>query len=135
MSEIPVGPELDREVAELVMELQIIHASKSRPAICHGSKVCWGAWIDTGESHEWGPVVKDVPPYSTEIGATWLVVEKMTGKGLRMELDFEKWPPEKDWDCTFSGQVGDDYLFGRASADTAPEAICRAALAAIGDVT
>lgn len=68
-----------------------------------------------------------VPHYSTDIAAAWLVVERMTSQGWWLEIDHGG----VDWKITFYG-LGDDP-FPTERADTAPEAICRAALEAVAE--
>ena len=68
-----------------------------------------------------------VPPYSTDIGAVWEVVEKL---GLAFELG---WLPEDkgfNWDASFGEKRGSEA--GTTTyASTAPHAICLAALKAV----
>jgi hypothetical protein len=84
----------------------------------------------------------NVPPYSTDIAAAWLVVEKLTAEGYWMSL--EGWDKntllEASWTASFwcdrgacsvhGGPSDSGHGSGDVSADTAPLAICRAALAA-----
>ena len=70
--------------------------------------------------------VDPVPFYSTDLLAAWLVVEHMLTQGYRFELVYEKTPPEADWGALFSAHDGAGYGLG----ETAPLAICRAALKA-----
>ena len=69
------------------------------------------------------------PRYSDEIAAAWQVVEKMRELGW--------WPSmylagRKSWRVYFHGHDPAHLASHAASADTAPEAICLAALAAVG---
>jgi hypothetical protein len=78
---------------------------------------------------DWGIL----PHYSTEIGDAWLVVEKLysDGIGTTFSLSRSLGVEKSRYRVGFSQNV-----FGRddgwAYADTAPLAICRAALAACG---
>lgn len=89
---------------------------------------------------EWKPTEKDflrghVPDYSTSIEAAWQVVEK-----IKNDLDPRKriWTPQiystlKIWRCEFTladDRASDDITFYSGEAETAPHAICLAALKA-----
>ena len=67
-----------------------------------------------------------VPYYSTDIAAAWEVVDKMI---IRTPYECYLEHQTHGWMCTFRhpGVIG-----GYAHEKTAPEAICRAALKAIG---
>ena len=70
------------------------------------------------------------PRYSDEIAAAWQVVEKMREQGWWVEVrsDYNATVPLTRTICAFGkGQVCEF-----AEADTAPEAICLAALAVVG---
>jgi hypothetical protein len=74
-----------------------------------------GVWkFEPGLAWLWSP--------STDITAAWQVVEKL--KAIKPILNYE--PHPNKWYMRFNG--GEFY-----SADTAPLAICRAALIAVGD--
>jgi hypothetical protein len=108
MNEIPVGPELDRAVAERVMGFTpLLHDFGS-------------AW--EGDDNE---ICESIPPYSTSIAAAWLVVEKMATLGHRLCLLQVR--DRLRWHADFLRER--EYM---GSGQTAPEAICRAALAALG---
>lgn len=100
--QMPAGPELDAIIAEKVMGWKRVPGTES------------GAWMDPctndGRMGSWSP--------STDIAAAWEVVEK-----LKLSLI----PTNKGWIVSqhhlFEGPFGED--------ETAPLAICRAALAAI----
>jgi hypothetical protein len=67
------------------------------------------------------------PHYSTDIAAAWQVVEKM-----EQRLDLCWLGPGDVWVAVL-GNGEEDYQYGDAMAPTAPLAICRAALKAIGE--
>ena len=71
---------------------------------------------------EAGWVKEFAPAYSTDIAAAWLVVEKCEYFNIERENKFVG-----TWQC----DVVIDVRGGSASADTAPLAICRAALKAV----
>lgn len=64
-----------------------------------------------------------VPHYSTDIAAAWGVVERMRDDDWRVDL----WVDEDGWWVRFTRFL----QVGYECADTAPEAICRAALKAM----
>lgn len=69
------------------------------------------------------------PHYSTDIAAAWLVVEAMEARGSALELvdRIHLSGTGERWWCCFKGK-----MWGQPEkADTAPLAICRAALAAL----
>ena len=98
--------ELDREVAEKVMGWRIPET-----------------WLYSEMGHD-GEVLREVPLYSSSIEAAWLVMEKMREKGWSFGCSCI--PTDDTWIANF----GSIYI----SAPTAPEAICRAALAALAAV-
>lgn len=101
------GRELDALVAEKVMGLMMIDGKEKYPC----------------DSSSKGYILTDPEPYSTDIAAAWLVVEK-----LRDTLHV-------NWDiCSDStswwAKIGN--LETLKAADSAPLAICLAALKAVG---
>ena len=102
------GPELDRLVAEKVMG--------------------WKKWSTTGD-HLWTAAdsrVRSLRPEdawafnpSTNIAHAWEVVEKLIDKDPNIGIDCDG-----NWACSLWNHV--------ARADTAPHAICLAALKAVG---
>ena len=138
------GRELDALVAEKVMGWDG----------CHSIHYCEDTWYNycknpgcyaTGADEDemigsWDggeppiPGCKGYPPYSTSIAEAWLVVEK-----------FDTWEVHRWYDPKYKRYDGDFYvscyltkhdpeMFGEATADTAPLAICRAALKAAESV-
>jgi hypothetical protein len=71
-----------------------------------------------------------LPHYSTDIAAAWLVVEQMIKASTNGDFHLEHLGPkdEGDWTC---GTCRDDPSTW-ATADTAPLAICKAALKSVG---
>lgn len=69
---------------------------------------------------EWGVL----PKYFTEMGDAWLVVEALRGRGLHLQMNDTLSGYRARF---FTADDGAYYQFG----ETAPEAICRAALAAM----
>jgi hypothetical protein len=108
VTELQAGPEMDRAIVERLM-------AKEPP----------GPLVDFVRTEEGLKAV--YPNYSTDIGAAWLVVEKMREQTHFINVEWTDskwycriiWPPFGEWH-----QIAN-------SADTAPLAICRAALAAL----
>jgi hypothetical protein len=65
--------------------------------------------------------------YSTDISAAWQVVEKLTAGGLSVSVVNECHPGQ--W-CVLV--IDDGCVYDSSTADTAPFAICMAALKAVG---
>lgn len=76
---------------------------------------------------------KTIPPYSSDIAAAWQVVEKLFQLGFDLYLETFK-DDEDNPQCRVSFQQIDnqDKGSGPIYADTAPHAICLAALKAVG---
>jgi len=70
-----------------------------------------------------------VPHYSTDIAAAWLVVERMKDNGCSLQLHWEA-GRSRQWVADFV-EESDEEFTGEQLGDTAPLAICRAALAAV----
>lgn len=115
--ELAAGRELDALVAERVMGWRSIGSDgistfgdpPNDPLDLSG----------TGDGHF------HVPRYSTDISAAWEVVEK--AKDWRITIDGGEYHGDS-WGVKIANNDGYFYGFG----DTAPLAICRAALAAVG---
>ena len=123
------GRELDALVAERVMGLDVVMNPES--AMCVGCRVSGGgAWVVIEyDYHEWGHKVVRPLPYSTDIAAAWEVVEKLEADGIgRLELVRLGWDWNRVWRATFFSTALTEGVTGKA--DTAPLAICLAALLA-----
>jgi hypothetical protein len=110
---ILLGLELDKAVAEKVMELETSQCTDTRD---------WYVFTNDNRSSL-------MPPYSTQIAAAWQVVEKLAARGQRIELSYDP-DANGDWWCCFiwlSVQEDDNYVGGVG--DTAAEAICRGVVA------
>lgn len=108
------GRELDAEVAERVLGYTLDYEFAD---MYFDGAPCVKELRD--QYDEWGVL----PKYFTEMGDAWLVVEALRGRGLHLQMN-----------DTLSGYrarffTADDGA--QATAPTAPEAICRAALAAM----
>lgn len=74
------------------------------------------------------------PPYSTAIAAAWLVVEKLIKDGFYPDLISGENPGGFYWNCelhTANDEEHPDNPY-QVCGDTAPHAICLAALKAVG---
>jgi hypothetical protein len=67
----------------------------------------------------WKSISPDVPKFSTDVSAAWEVVNKFSPLHLFI---LERDPNDLEWNCSFNAKHGIGF------ADTAPLAICRAAL-------
>ena len=106
------GREMDALVAEKVMGWKRVpHA---HPEI----EAAGGMWLTPR-----GP--RMCPAYSTDIAAAWGVVEWFTRRSYTVALHTTH---SDGWVCSIRGAL----LADTAQAPTAPLAICRAALAAVG---
>ena len=78
-------------------------------------------------------VTIELPPlYSSSIRHAWMVVETMRTRGFLVRV--EDW--DDFWEAEFAGPKGaklKDVKGGFSEANTAPEAICRAALEAVNE--
>jgi hypothetical protein len=116
------GRELDALVADKVMGLSVRQVVGYAEYIKGRDVAYTGEWIyDTDEPYD---LAIEVPYYSTDIAASWEVVEKMR-PSYRFNL-FEY----SCYEAQFR-KLGDQYIaVGRAQA--VPHAICLAALRACG---
>lgn len=124
------GPEMDAHVAVRVMEL--VRAPGNDPSL-DGN----GVWLPKSNlpctaatehyRHSYGI---NLPPYSTDIAAAWLVVEKVTAEWW---LEINQ-PSLGCWRVmlTKHGHEAQGTFDYEAASGSFPEAICRAALAAVG---
>ena len=113
-SDTNAGRELDALIAEKVMKTFI--PAGSNPTLRDD------AWINETGYFVWEP-----PPYSTSIADAWLVVEKLSALGMSVQVSLEQNRP-----CCCLAIQKDGQIIGEC-ADTAPLAICLAALKAVGD--
>lgn len=105
------GRELDALIAEKVMGTFI--PAGSNPSLRDD------AWLN-----ERGYLVWEPPPYSTDIAAAWLVVEKLKQSYDIVDILFAN--------HYVSCKVWKDFMIAEEDAETAPLAICLAALKAVG---
>lgn len=109
------GRELDALIAEKVMGLAVLN----------------GQIFRYDKSYEKGDIATAVgcpiPSYSTDMAAAWEVVEKLEGINI-----FKDYPEKNEWHVSFlmCDDFGCDDLC--TSSNSAPHAICLAALKAVG---
>lgn len=121
------GIELDALIAKHVMGLRVLKT---------GDYLWWVQGGDGGEG-EALPKPFPIPAYSSDIAAAWSVVERV--QRLPRECDFRllrlNWGGWLSWCAGFgfiaTGQ-GEATVLSEGRADTAPHAICLAALRAVG---
>lgn len=73
--------------------------------------------------------IKVIPSYSTDISAAWQVVEKMQEYGYILMLDATT---TSEYYISFVGLKDGSHISFFGNANTAPMAICRAALKCVG---
>ena len=113
MGNLSAGRELDALVAEKVMGQGFIFYNNFQEK--NGNK---------------SPLPDNVAPYSTSIAAVWEVVEQLRTKGFWFLIEQERPDINSEWVAAFTNfEANAD---GSERADTAPLAICLAALKAVG---
>jgi hypothetical protein len=122
IDQLQAGPELDRRIHREIFGGVVDHRwIRWGEGLYHVCLWCGGQFRDgTAEPKGCGVT----PPYSTEIAAAWLVVEKE-----HLSISEVLMPSGQHW-MAFNWLGGDD-MSNVASAPTAPIAICRAALKAV----
>lgn len=112
------GKELDALIAENVMGLPVLDYNN------------YGTITVSYENDENRQAVwVDLPKYSTDITAAWEVAEKLAEKGFYYEIQ-QAWSQENTKRCRVYLNDGEARYI--AIGDTAPHAICLAALKALG---
>jgi hypothetical protein len=108
---MPAGREMDALIAKNIFEWTIVKTKRNN-------------WFEL-QSGLWKPDdgATDFPHYSTDIAAAWQVIEKMRGEESGMRV--YRIESMSYWQFGFRGAPW-------AEADTAPLAICRAALKTVG---
>ena len=119
------GRELDALIAEKVMECSVSYIIHSPEPRCgcrsqhHNGRV-GEAYIDHGQLC----VLRAIPEYSTNIAAAWEVVEKMRENQTVGIHEYSE-----GWEVVL---IGPGCAVADGQADTAPHAICLAALQVVG---
>lgn len=122
------GKELDTLVAQKVMghPMPDFIPEDALDLYLAGAPIHYDSWTcvcyyDEGDVPKWVP-----DPYSGDISAAWQVVEKLIKKGYFLVLQYGLF--QKGWGCTISKQLPANNPV--RNIETAPEAICKAALIA-----
>lgn len=114
---LEAGRELDALVAEKVMGWASVHPGDEYDPRTPGSLVYVGITPDQRQ-------LAILPPYTTDIGAAWQVIETLAARGVSLDMQYRVFTAE--WELNVGGALG----YG----ETAPLAICRAALEAVGAI-
>jgi hypothetical protein len=137
---MPIGKEIDELIQICVFGKPVQAFCNETPCPYCGRKMRFcGQRSWCGECRKWR--YSSVKNYSADITFAWEVVEKIKSWG-------EGWCPQIYWDDNDGLEPGDwvvefnkywklknDYRHCEAIADTAPLAICRAALVAVNERT
>lgn len=116
------GRELDALIAEKVMGWKVV-PGQYKHIVPPNAQLERSTFCEYVTSSLSVPAMK-LPTYSTDIRAAWEIVEKLCPQEDEFQLKrFNK----KEWDCNFSY-----FMETSCQADTAPHAICLAALKAVG---
>jgi hypothetical protein len=140
------GRELDALVAEHITHFRRQDECETFAAgRCNGTKITYcGACGKTGHGSCFGRIYApggevqiqceergcSVPYYSTDIAAAWIVLEEVRKRGFAVTIS--TWDTSREWRAEFDGITTDRLAHGCVFAKTAPEAICVAALKALG---
>jgi len=121
------GRELDALVAERVMGHPGRFVERVNINDRWWDRTTWLPWEEEPEKPHGGTAVGQMPPrYSTDIETAWKVVERLR---TDWRFLFQETPGRK-WRAMFSSHRRQEAWF-MDDADTAPLAICRAALKAV----
>jgi hypothetical protein len=119
------GRELDALVAERVLGWKLI--DRIEMGWGEGPDV-WDCTNGKDADECYSPTRQHFAP-STDISAAWAVVERMAEDAHYLDVTFEPEDESRTWNCKLrlAGSKGEVEAY----ADTAPLAICKAALAAL----
>lgn len=120
---MPAGREMDRFIAEKVMGCRVLISTDGQ-LYCRCGMTCnYPHAPDDRDSQLYG----DLYEFSTDIAAAWEVVEKLRERFAQVAIDVcgDLWRARLYLDSDTLAE-----LFADATEDTAPLAICRAALLA-----
>ncbi len=136
-----VASALDRQIHTEVMKRDASWCQQFKAGHCDGSwQTHCGACGGSGHGNCYGngqgrvfiPCCRNVPPYSTDIGAAWTIISHMQQHGYVVRLEsppgmLSVVPVSQRWVCSiWKRQPRVGHFAGAA-----PLAICRAALAAV----
>lgn len=124
--DLPAGPELDALVAERVLGWTRLHQDVDDCSF-------YGLAPDEAEhAKKWNreAVLFECNTWSADRGAAWEVVEAMEARGYHLQLT-DEWMSYPRWRAEFRSLATTRPGYTLEKADTAPLAVCRAALAAL----
>lgn len=135
--EVPVGPELDAAVAERVMGYRwwrttLRYSTEVRRALCHPEFKNDEWQLADGTEEAFTGSNPFLPFYSTSWAAAMDVVAKMQADGWKVEMTDDSCETIMPWFVSFFRSDEKHFEIHDSGAETLPEAICRAALAAVG---
>lgn len=116
---MPAGDEIDILVGENVMGWHKYWDERIKCFLWHNKENKSATFVSGSFFHDWSP--------STDIEAAWEVVDKAVYFELSQPQNYE----DKSWYCAMALEGTRTH---DAQADTAPLAICRAALLAVMDL-
>lgn len=126
---LPAGPELDRIVAERVMGWRWRRSNVTGRRALYPADGPWPEWMTESASgaeeecrDHWAA---SLPPYSTDVAAAWMVVERVEPGLSHIGVTAPGWEV-----VIYRAPDGGEPVEIVESGPTAPLAICRAALAA-----
>lgn len=128
------GRELDALIAEKVMGWEWYSKEKLNELGYNTNKnLLLPSNIGQADGNGWCAIESHISPYSTDISAAWEVVEKFSRKNGRSGggpiINISH---DGNWHCDFGGGDGTLGSGAVAQSETAPHAICLAALKACG---
>lgn len=115
------GGELDALIAEKIMERRIYHGPLATDSV---QLIVEGSWLNTKE-YGVQPTTELCPAYSVDIAAAWNVVEKLRTSGRTVYIHANVTGPSYSVEAFVVGVLEKGAT---AVGETAPLAICRAAL-------
>lgn len=147
MTELKPGRELDALIAEKVMGWKIeIHDSYARITDGEGARFtplsvfrsnCECTMFRSDDCKcppstriHWWQACGQLPHHSTDIAAAWEVVGKFQADHQEVHIRYDG--PGDGWTCGIGYDPWDNFYIWRESGNTAPHAICLAALRAVG---
>lgn len=121
--DMQAGAEMDALISSKIFEVMAFRATGNWE---HENE---SDYLDEGEAYYFGEYQETIrlPKYSTDIAAAWEIVEKLKAAGKWLSISTSFIGTDEKWCCEYSEnniQSEVDFVL----AETAPLAICRAAL-------
>jgi hypothetical protein len=136
------GRELDQKIGAELFGYHLYHYDKGHAANCYymlldgeGEPVHSDPGFHGGERKTPIAAWRDCPRFSEDIAAAWLIVEHLRGKGWEWHVSYNSITDHLAMVSLFryeGDQIPEDY---EGNANTAPLAICIAALALVAEKT